>query len=254
MTGKKELQKAERIFIADSGRKFYQKDPDKDLHTQYGYIRSEDIKNARPGDKLETNKGVGLFLVEPKFLDHYSKIKRLAQIIPLKDIGSIIAGTGITRDSIVLDAGSGSGGLACFLASLVKKMYTYDIRDDHLEIIKKNKDYLGLSNLHIVKGDIYQKIKQNNVDLIILDVPEPWKALNTAVDALKIGGYIVSYSPHIPQTVDFVNTVREYDNFLYIKTIEVNEREWEIDGRKVRPKTSRMGHSGFLSFARLVSN
>jgi tRNA A58 N-methylase Trm61 len=50
--------------------------------------------------------------------------------------------------------------------------------------------------------------------------------------------------------VDFVDKINS--DFLYIKTSEILEREWEINKRKVRPLSQGIGHSGFLSFARKV--
>ena len=247
------MTEKKNLFLALSGRKFLHKGGD--LHTQYGMVREDDIKKSKPGEMLKTNTGTNLFLLEPNFLDYYYKIKRLAQIIPLKDIGAIITQTGINKNSKVLDAGSGSGGLACFLASIVKKMYTYDIREDHINVVKKNKEFLGLDNLEIFEQNIYDKIKHKGFDVIILDLPEPWDAVDNTSKALKAGGFLVSYSPHIPQVVDFVTKVRESKEFIYLKTTEIIDREWEINGRKVRPSTSqKMGHSGFLSFARKVKN
>lgn len=239
-----------RMLISSSGRKFMFREAD--LHTQYGFIKKEVINKSKLGSKLKTNKDVNLFLIEPSFKDLYEKIKRMAQIIPLKDIGTIISEAGINKESKVLDAGSGSGGLACFLAKIAKKVVSYELREDHLAVVKKNKEVLELKNLEVKSGDIYLGVKEKDIDVMILDLPEPWKALETAKDALKVGGFLVSYSPHVPQSVDFVNAVRSDFNFIYLKTLEVIQREWEIDGRKVRPQASRISHSGFISFARLV--
>jgi tRNA (adenine57-N1/adenine58-N1)-methyltransferase len=247
---KKSVQKKEKLLVSPSGRKFIAKNCD--LHTQYGMLREADIKNANFGDSLKTNKGIDFFVIPPGFLDYYFKIKRTAQIIPLKDIGTIITETGMSKDSIVLDSGSGSGGLACFIAHLAKKVYTYDIREDHLDTVRKNKEFLKLKNLEIFNGNIYEGTEQDNIDVMILDLPEPWLALKTAIKCLNVGGYLVSYSPHIPQATDFVNAVRENKNFIYLRTIEIIERDWEIEGRKVRPCQPMISHSGFISFARLV--
>lgn len=241
---------SKNIFISSSGRKFYQKA--KDLHTQYGMLKDTDIAKAGPGQELRTNKNVSLFMVEGQMIDFYEKIKRMAQIIPLKDVGTIIANTGINKDSRVLDAGAGSGGLACFLAKIAKKVYTYDIRDDHIALVKKNKEFLGLTNLTVKKGNIYEGVPEKELDVVILDLPEPWEALSTAKSSLKPGGFLVTYSPHIPQIIDFVSAVKEDGSFIHMKTFEIIEREWEINGRKVRPITGRIGHSGFLTFSRLV--
>ena len=182
----------------------------------------------------------------------HRRIRRSAQIIPLKDVGLIVAETGVNNKSKIVDAGSGSGALACFLANLVKEVITYEIREDFIKIVKDNIDFLNLKNVKIKKKDIYNGIDEKNVDLVVLDLPEPWKALKSAEKALKPGAFLVSYSPTIPQVMDFVNEARENKHFTYIKTSEIIEREWEIEGRKVRPRSQAIGHSGFISFVRKI--
>lgn len=240
-----------KLLITAQGRKFLYKD--EDLHTQYGYIKKSEIDSAKPGDKLKTNTGEVFTVIEANFKDMLSKIKRGAQIIPSKDVGAIIAETGINRNSIVVDAGAGSGALACCLANIVKKVYTYEIREDYYKLVKKNVKFLGLKNIVVRNADIYSGIKEKNVDLITLDLPEPWNAVQHLGKALKPGGYVVSYSPCIPQVSDFVNAVKKEKGFIILKTIEILLRDWEIDDRKIRPKTQAIGHSGFMTFARKIS-
>ena len=239
-----------KILITSQGKKFYVKDANQDLHTQYGVILKEDLKKAKEGDSLKSNTDKEFFIFTPSFIDLYRKIKRDAQIIPLKDIGLIITETGINKESRVLDAGSGSGALACFLAAISKEVITYEIRQDFIDIVKSNIESLGLKNIKINDIDVYDKIEEKNIDVIILDVPEPWKALENCSKALKIGGFLVSYSPSIPQIIDFVNAARKNEIFVYLKTVELIQREWEVEERRVRPKSKGIGHSGFLSFIR----
>lgn len=241
-----------KILMTKQGRKFYAKE-NEDIHTQYGFIRKEELKKAKEGELVKSNTGREFHLFSPTFIDLYRRIKRDAQIIPLKDIGFIIAETGINTESKVLDAGSGSGALACFLASIAKDVITYEIREDFIEIVKSNIEFLGLKNIKIKKKNIYEEMEEKNIDVLILDVPEPWKAVENCSKALKPGGFLVSYSPSVPQVADFVNALRKNENFIYLKTCEVTEREWEVEERKVRPKSASIGHSGFMSFARKVT-
>jgi len=241
-----------KILITRQGRKFYLKDFYQDLHTQYGFISKEELKKAKDGELLKSNANKEFFIFSPSFIDLYRKIKRNAQIIPLKDIGVIIAETGINKESRVLDAGSGSGALACFLAGIAKEVITYEIREDFIEVVQSNIEFLGLKNIKVKNKDIYKEIEEKDIDALILDVPEPWNALENCLKALKIGGFLASYSPSVPQVADFVNAVRKNESFAYIKTIEIIEREWEVDERRVRPKSKGIGHSGFLSFARKI--
>jgi tRNA (adenine57-N1/adenine58-N1)-methyltransferase len=241
-----------KVLITGQGKKFFAKSLDEDLHTQHGFVRKEDLKKAKEGDILKSNTGREFFIFNPFFIDLYRKIKRDAQIIPLKDIGLIIAEAGINKSSKILDAGSGSGALACFLAAIAKEVVTYEIRKDFIEIVRSNIEFLGLKNVRIKNIDIYEKVDDNEIDVAILDLPEPWKAIENCAKALKAGGFLVSYSPSVPQVADFVNELRKNKSFVYLKTSEIVEREWEVEERKVRPKSSGIGHSGFLSFARKV--
>ena len=241
-----------KVLITNQGRKFYAKDLNQDLHTQYGFIKKDELKKAKDGDLIKSNTNKEFFIFTPSFIDLYRKIKRDAQIIPLKDIGLIIAETGISKESKVLDAGSGSGALACFLAAIAKEVITYEIREDFIEIVKSNIEFLGLKNIKVKNRDVYKEIDDKNIDVIIIDVPEPWNAIENCSKALKVGGFLVSYSPSVPQVADFVNAVRKHESFVYLKTVEIVEREWEVEDRRVRPKSKGIGHSGFLSFARRI--
>jgi tRNA (adenine57-N1/adenine58-N1)-methyltransferase catalytic subunit len=236
--------------LLNSYDKFLVKDPSRDFHTKHGFFKKSDLK--KKDTKIQTNKNKEFAIFNPFFIDIYKKIKRDAQIVPLKDIGLIIAETGINSKSKVIDAGAGSGALCCFLANLVKEVTTYEIREDFIEIVKKNIESLKLKNIKIINTDIYSGISEKDIDLIVLDLPEPWKAIDTAKKSLKIGGFIVSYSPTIIQSADFVNKINDNSNFVHVKTSEIIERNWEIDGRKVRPKSQQIGHSGFLSFTRKI--
>lgn len=239
-----------KVIMTRQGRKFYAKNLDEDLHTQYGFVKKEELAKAKEGDTLKSNTNKEFFVFNPHFIDLYKKIKRDAQIIPLKDIGLIIAETGINKENRVLDAGSGSGAMACFLASVAKEVVTYEIRQDFIEIVKSNIEFLKLGNIKIKNKNIYNEIDDKDIDVAILDLPEPWNALENCAKALNPGGFLVSYSPSVPQVADFVNAVRKNERFIYLKTSEIIEREWEVEERRVRPKSKGIGHSGFISFAR----
>ncbi len=224
----------------------------KDVHTKWGYIKKEDIENSAPGNILETNTGKKVYLISAGFKDLYNKIKRQAQIILPKDVAAIIANCGINKRSRVLDAGGGSGGFSCLVASLVKKVYTYEIREDHARICRQNSEMLNLKNIKIKEKDVYEGIDERKLDLIVLDLSEPWKALNNSHKALSSGGWLVNYSPNLTQVKKLVEELEKNDQFLYIKTIELIEREWEVKGQQTRPKYKMLGHTGFLTFARRV--
>ena len=64
-------------------------------------------------------------------------------------------------------------------------------------------------------------------DAIFLDLPEPWLAVDHAIEACKHGARFCSYSPCIEQVQKTVDKLRER-HCDHIKTIEVREREFEV--------------------------
>lgn len=238
-----------KILCAD-GRFFYVKNIEQDYHCEFGFIKRSDLKK-KDGSIVKTNTDKELVIFSAFFSDMVRKMKRAPQIIPLKDVGLIITETGVGKESIVLDAGTGSGSLAIMLSNIVKKVVTYELRDDFRKVAQHNFKEMGLTNIVSKKGDIYTNLNEKNMDLVTLDVPEPWKAIETAKKSLKIGGYLVSYSPTIVQVQDFIAELKKHQ-FIIIKTCEVSERMWEVEERKVRPKSQSIGHSGFLCFARKI--
>jgi len=249
------IKKEKKTFVEDLNREVtisdFEKryvDTNEDFHNKYGTIRKKEL-SKKPGSKLKMGTHE-FFILDPVFLDHYKHIKRGAQIITLKDIGAIIAHTGINKNSVVLDAGSGSGALACFMGMIAKKVISYDNDKRSLEVARGNVELLEIKNIIVKEGDIYEhkKINEKDIDVFVLDVPEPHKAIKTAQKVLRIGGFLAVYLPNLNQVQEFVKALP--DEFLLEKTIEVIEREWLVDDKRTRPATKDHSHTGFLTFVR----
>jgi len=239
-----------KVLVSLDGEKVYIKDISQNYHCNDGFIKKEDL--AKNGEKIYTSKNVEYTVFNAIFIDQFFKIKRNAAIMILKEIGVIIAYTGIDKNSIVLDAGAGSGALSCFLAHIVKKVITYDIKEDHIKTVQENIRDLGIKNITIKNQDITQKVSEKNVDLVTLDLPNPSDAITNANKALKVGGFIVSYSPNLTQIIKLKEKLKEFPGLIQEKTIEIMEREWEVDERRCRPKFGDIGHTGFLVFIRKI--
>ena len=223
-----------------------------DYHCADGVVKKADL--AKKHGAISTNKGICFSLFEPSFIDKYEKITRHAQIMTLKDIGAILAHAGVTKNSVVLDAGSGSGAVACALAVHAKKVATFDIDDRSLEATKTNVEFLGLKNVAVKKGNIYdadeiKKAGAEKFDVFVLDVPQPWGALLTSQQMLKPGGFLVSYSPQALQAHAMVVAAKKM-GMIHVKTLEIIERSWQVDEQRCRPDFQSLGHTGFLSFFR----
>lgn len=246
---KEYIEDLDREVTVVKHRQYFVEDLTKDLQTDYGTIKKSDLKKT---GRIQTERNKEFSIFDASFIDIYKRLKRLPQIIPLKDIGFILAQTGVGSESIVVEAGTGSGALGIFLARHVKKVVSYEIKEEHLNIAEKNIKELGIKNMQLKNKDITKKIDEKDVDLICLDMPDPWNALANAEKALKQGGFLVAYCPMMSQSTDFVNSVSKQKGLWHIKTVELSEREWEIEKRKVRPKSKSTIHSGFLSICRKI--
>ena len=178
------IRKQKRKFLEDLNKtvtivkpkRYFVEDDSKDYHTEFGIIKKSELRK-KEGSVVKTDTGKELSMFSPSFIDLYMRIERSAQIIPLKDVGSIIASTGIGKDSRILDAGAGSGGLSLFLAHIAKEVIAYELREDHYELVNRNIERLGLKNIKLKNDNIYDGIKEKNLDVITLDLPEPWKVI-----------------------------------------------------------------------------
>lgn len=183
-------------------------------------------------------------------LDILKKLKRVPQIIMPKDTSLILAYTGISPDSLIIDAGSGSGFLAIFLAYYCRrgKVVTYEKRPDFAKVAKKNVEMTGLKNIVVKEKDVFEGIDEKNVDLLTLDMKSAEKVVKMSFDALKTGGWLVVYSPYIEQVISVREEIEKL-NFREIKTVENIVREWRV-GRHTLPEVSGVMHTGWLTFAR----
>lgn len=183
----------------------------------------------------------------------YRKLKRGPQVMLPKDIGIILAYTCISKESVCIDAGTGSGWLTIALARIAKQVYSYDTREEFIEIGKKNAEALGLSNILFRHADITKKIYEKEVDIATLDMPNPEKALRNVKKALKEGGYVVSFLPHAEQVNKYVKKLNKL-GFSDVYTVEVIVRDYLVREEGTRPTNKGLWHTGYLTFARKLSS
>lgn len=236
------------LLIDEKGRKYLVKGTS-DVHTNYGVISSKNLNKKNLGSIIETHQGRKFFLIPPRILDFMEKAKRGPQAMTLKDCALISSYSGIHSGSKVVEAGIGSGILTMFLANIVspEKLVSYEIRKDFAKIAEENFKKFEISNVKIKFKDIYKGIDEKNLDLVTLDLPEPWMVVEHAKKSLKIGGYLVSYSPSIEQSKRFYDSLEK--KFIS-ETLESLVRNWDMD--VIRPYSRMLGHTGFITFARLV--
>lgn len=245
------MKRSKNVLLL-SKEESYLVDSDKDFHTKDGVVKASELRRGF-GRKVKSHLGKEFYIVKPTMKDILEKrIERTAQVILPKDIALILGYTGISNNSLVVDAGTGTGYTAIFLANYVSngKIFTYENDGRFLRVAKKNIALSGLTNIKLRKADVTKVIKEKNADLIILDLQDAYKAINHAYKSLALGGYLVVYSPTIDHLTKVLKAIKK-KTFIDIKTVENIVREWQSE-RTLRPKTMGLMHTGFLTFARKV--
>jgi tRNA (adenine57-N1/adenine58-N1)-methyltransferase len=136
------------------------------------------------------------------------------------------------------------------------RIFSYEVREDFAGYAERNiLQYLGdVHHWELHRRDIYEGIVERELDRIILDLPEPWRLVAHAENALRSGGIMLSYLPTIPQVDQLVGQLRASRAFDFIETIETLLRSWNIEGRSVRPDHRMVAHTGFITTARRITN
>ena len=235
-----------------TGKKYLVKDLQQDFYTAEGTISKKDLQLEQKQSEqteIKTNKNKTFLLLEPTFPDLWESLQRGPQIMLQKDIGLILAKTGVNKEYVVVDAGGGSGSLCLSLANVCKQVTTYENNPEHYTIVMKNKELFGMKNLAVKKQNIAQGIEEIGVDLITLDLPEPWDVIVHTEKSLKAGGFLVVYLPNLLQMKQFIDATKG-TAIRVLETLELLERKWKIEERIMRPEFEMLGHTGFLCFCR----
>ena len=178
---------------------------------------------------------------------NFKKLKRGPQVILPKDAALIVAYSGLSSGCKLLDAGTGSGWLAIFLARLVYpgEVHTYEKRKEFYKIARKNIDLSGLKNIKLFNQDIKKAKIKEKYDVITLDLQQPYKLIEKLDKNLKRKGTFVIYSPNIEQIKESVKVFEKHN--YQTKTFENIVREWQI-GFSSHPIHSGILHTGFICF------
>ncbi|MGB9823952.1 MAG: tRNA (adenine-N1)-methyltransferase [Candidatus Hydrothermia bacterium] len=208
------------------------------------------------GDVVFSHSGHKFYVLKPSLSDQILFIKRQTTIMYPKDIGYLILETGLRCGARVAEVGSGSGALTTVLASIVGdegEVYSFERREEFLNLAKENIEKYGLSKrVKFYLRDVAEEgFGLENLDIIFVDVPEPWTIVKWAYKALAGGGFWASLSPNIEQVSKTVNELKNY-NFLLIKTVEILEREILVRDVGTRPREIMISHTGYLTVARKV--
>jgi tRNA (adenine57-N1/adenine58-N1)-methyltransferase len=226
-----------------------------EFHTHAGFVRHDEIIGAQEGVELRSTAGAWYQAVRPTLSDFVLKMPRGAQVIYPKDLGPILLLADVFAGARVLEAGVGSGALSMTLLRAGAEVVGYELREDFAERARANvAAFLGqeaVARYRVELRDVYEGIDETGLDRVVLDLPEPWRVVKHAETALHPGGILVAYVPSVMQVAQLREALAA-SAFRMAETSEVLVRTWHVEGNAVRPDHRMVGHTGFLTSARLV--
>ncbi|MBI4277019.1 MAG: tRNA (adenine-N1)-methyltransferase [Armatimonadetes bacterium] len=222
-----------------------------------GKIPHDDLIDHDEGGTVTSTRGERFLVVRPTLAEYVLEMPRGAQVIYPKDLALILLWADIYPGAVVLEAGTGSGALTMALLRAVGstgRVISYEVRDDFARRATRNieQDLGTPANLTMEMRDVYEGIPAQDLDRIVLDVPEPRRVVPHAAAALRPGGVILAYLPTVVQVQQMVEALRASGAFGLIETIEGLVRPWNVDGLSVRPEHRMVAHTGFLVTGRRV--
>jgi tRNA (adenine57-N1/adenine58-N1)-methyltransferase len=227
------------------------------FHSDKGFIPHAALIGQPEGATVPTSRGARYLALRPTLAEYVLEMPRGAQVIYPKDLAAICLFADIAPGQTVVEAGLGSGALTLALLRAVGstgRVVSYEMREEFARRAQRNVEArLGPgAPLTVRMQDVYLGIEERDVDRVVLDLPEPWRVVESAAAALVAGGVLCAYVPTVPQAQRTHETLAAHPSFALAETFETLLRPWNIAGPSVRPAHRMVAHTGFLTLARRV--
>ena len=238
------------VLVVRDGREFLL-EPGETLETDLGVL--ELPADVETGTTVETHLGEPFEvrrLRGPELFDHLERTG--APMMP-RDIGLVVGHTGVASGERVLDAGTGTGVLAAYLGRLGAEVTTYERDADFADVARENMRLAGVDDrVEVRTGDLLEAVDDlGGFDVVTLDTADAAAVVERAPDLLASGGHVAAYTPFVETARDCVEAARDA-GLSAVECVETIQRELEVDDRGSRPATAGVGHTGYLTFARLT--
>lgn len=240
----------EAVLLVHGDRE-YVRQPGEELQTDLGVL---DVpEDVRHGDELETHLGerfVAQKLRGPDLFEHFERTG--APMMP-RDAGLVMGHTGAGGGDRVLDAGTGTGVLAAYLARAGAEVTTYETDPEFADVARGNMALGGVDDrVDVRTGDVTEQldelVDEGPFDVLTLDTGDSAAVVERASELLTSGGFVAVYSPFVESVRETVAAAR--DELTEIRTFETIQRRMDVSDRGTRPSTAGVGHTGYLTFAR----
>ncbi len=244
------------LLTQDDNRYLVRLRPGAVWHSNLGRIPHDQLIGQSFGQTVQTLTGRPILMLEPSTHDLISLLKRVSQIIFPKDVAYILLRLNLFPGRVVLEAGSGSGGLTLALARAVMpggRVYSYEVRPEAHTLTRRNLEELGLlPYVTLYEQDAAAGFHETGVDACFLDLRAPWDILPQAAAALKLGGFFGCLVPTTNQVETMLYGLDEH-GFSDVSVEELLLRPYKPIPGRLRPADRMVAHTGYLLFARKLA-
>jgi tRNA (adenine57-N1/adenine58-N1)-methyltransferase len=182
-------------------------------------------------------------------------LRRETQIVYPKEAYHICFKLNLRNGSSLCEVGSGSGALTCMFSRMVGpegRVVTFEKEERHYKNSRKNIErFAEWNNVDLRQGDIMD-FHETGFDAAFIDVREPWLIIDKMRVFMRESAYLGII---VPTTNQIIETLRALsDGFGDIEVLEIMLRKYKTIPERVRPEDRMVAHTGFLIFARKLSN
>jgi len=251
------------IIIEPLGKKHYVtlRAGDKFHHTRLGHLDHDSIIGCPPGILSISDRGLSAVCLRLTLEDFILKeLKRCTSIIHPKDLATLLVRGDLCPGARVLEAGFGSGATSITLLRHLGpggQLTSYERREEFIgpaldNIARVHQLYGDPGASHkVCHRDLYEEgISESDLDTVLLDVPEPHRATEHALNALRPAGTLLCWLPTVTQVYLLVRQLQEEPRWAVVETRETLERNWQVGENAMRPFHRMVGHTGFWIRAR----
>ena len=250
------IREGDRVLLyQDARRKWVTLVSKTKFHTHRGFVNLEELVGKRYGEPTRTSMGQTLWVFEPRAVDIVEAFDRPTQILYPKDIGYALYQLDVKPGDRVVEVGTGSGAMTAALARTVEPgghVFSYEMRPDFLEVARRNVERAGVSSLLTFRTkDPSGGFDETDIDIVVLDLGDPWKMTGAAWKALMGGGLLAGFTPTFNQLEKLAESLRK-EGFLVLEAVEVLLRQLKTEAGKLRPESRMVGHTAYITIAQKV--
>ncbi len=239
------IRENDPVLLTGKKREYFVTAGSGEFSTDKGMIDLASLVGMKPGETVKTHLGVEFVARLPRPTDFFVHARRSGAPMLPKDIGMVVAATGMNKKDEVLDAGTGSGIAAIYFGGIAASVVSCEIREDFANLARKNISLAGLDNVTVVHADVLDI--DGSYDVVHLDLHVGREHIEYAHAHLRPGGYLATYTPFLEQTFLVIDTAEEL--FSQVECHELIDRHLSRSQRGTRPST-RVCHSGYITIAR----